>query len=94
MKDLEEKLRNSNNFTLYKVLTEKDIKEALEEVKDLNDINYNSIKAENIEDKEKEFKELRLAIKNTLNGNFYIKQALDSETIKSLSEEIAKEYLK
>lgn len=93
MKDLEEKLRNSNNFTLYKVLTEKDIKEALEEVKDLNDINYNSIKAENIEDKEKEFKELRLAIKNTLNGNFYIKQALDSETIKSLSEEIAKEYL-
>ena len=90
MKDLEEKLRNSNNFTLYKVLTEKDIKEALEEVKDLNDINYNS---ENIEDKEKEFKELRLAIKNTLNGNFYIKQALDSETIKSLSEEIAKEYL-
>ena len=94
MKDLEEKLRNSNNFTVYKVLTEKDIKEALEEVKDLNDINYNSIKAENIEDKEKEFKELRLAIKNTLNGNFYIKQALDSETIKSLSEEIAKEYLK
>lgn len=93
MKDLEEKLRNSNNFTLYKVLTEKDIKEVLEEVKDLNDINYNSIKAENIEDKEKEFKELRLAIKNTLNGNFYIKQALDSETIKSLSEEIAKEYL-
>lgn len=94
MKDLEEKLRNSNNFTVYKVLTEKDIKEVLEEVKDLNDINYNSIKAENIEDKEKEFKELRLAIKNTLNGNFYIKQALDSETIKSLSEEIAKEYLK
>lgn len=94
MKNLEEKLRNSNNFTVYKVLTEKDIKEALEEVKDLNDINYNSIKAENIEDKEKEFKELRLAIKNTLNGNFYIKQALDSETIKSLSEEIAKEYLK
>ena len=94
MKDLEEKLRNSNKFTVYKVLTEKDIKEVLEEVKDLNDINYNSIKAENIEDKEKEFKELRLAIKNTLNGNFYIKQALDSETIKSLSEEIAKEYLK
>ena len=93
MKDLEEKLRNSNNFTVYKVLTEKDIKEALEEVKDLNDINYNSIKAENIEDKEKEFKELRLAIKNTLNGNFYIKQSIDSETIKSLSEEIAKEYL-
>ena len=29
MKDLEEKLRNSNNFTVYKVLTEKDIKNLL-----------------------------------------------------------------
>lgn len=94
MKELEEILRNIKDFKGYQLLNENKIKENLEEIKDNIDIEYEHIKAENIEDKEEEFKRLRFSIKNILSRQYIISNSIDKDRIKSLAEKIAKEYLK
>lgn len=95
MENLRKELEILNKTFIKKYnLAEINVDKTLEEVKMLADISFNDIKKENIEDKEEEFKRTRFAIKNILNGIFQIREYLDEEKIKTIAEEIAKEYLK
>lgn len=95
MENLRKELEILNETFIKKYhLSEINVDKTLAEVKMLADISFNDIKKENIEDKEEEFKRTRFAIKNILNSIFQIREYLDEEKIKTIAEEIAKEYLK